>query len=154
MSFLILAINPGSTSTKIALFKDEEVVFNESIGHFEETDQYENILQQIPMRKKLVLDKLSEFGYKPEDLSVVMGRGGMLPPVETGGYRVNDKMLQLILEEKIPPHASNLGAVLASEIAWAVGVEAYIYDAVSAAHFPPVAKITGTKKITRAIPLP
>jgi len=150
MSFLILVINPGSTSTKVALFEDEKVVFNENIGHpQQETDQYDSILQQAPMRKKLVLDMLGMHGYSPEQLSVVMGRGGMLPPVKTGGYRVNENMLRLISEDKIPQHASNLGAVLASDIAWPVGIEAYIYDAVSAADFPPVAKITGMREVVR-----
>jgi len=150
MDYLILAINPGSTSTKVALFKNENEVFKESITHpQEEIEKYDNVLSQEPMRKKTVLESLSKFGYKPKDLSVVMGRGGMLPPVKVGGYKINDKMLQLINGGNIPEHASNLGAVLAYDIAETAGVDAYIYDAVTACEFPPVAKITGMKEIER-----
>ena len=150
MDYLILTINPGSTSTKIALFKNEEEVFKENITHpHKEIEKFESINQQAPMRMKAVTDSLAKHGYKPGDLSIVMGRGGMLPPVKVGGYKVNDKMLQLIFDEKIPQHASNLGAVLANNIARPAGVEAYIYDAVSACEFPPVAKITGMREIQR-----
>jgi butyrate kinase len=78
-----------------------------------------------------------------------MGRGGMLPPVRTGGYLVTDDMLELLRHGNIQQHASNLGGVLAYEIASPVGIPAYIYDAVSANEFPPIAKITGMKEITR-----
>jgi len=150
MEYLILAINPGSTSTKIALYKNDQEVFNESITHpHDEIEKIGSIKGQAPMRMKTVLEALGKFGYKPEDLSIVMGRGGMLPPVKVGGYIVNEKMLELINEEKIPPHASNLGAVLAYDIAKEAGVGAYIYDAVSACEFPPVARITGMKEIER-----
>ena len=150
MEHLILAINPGSTSTKVALYKNQEVIFNESITHpQQEMEKFGSILQQAPLRMKTVLDALDKYGYKPGDMSIVMGRGGMLPPVKIGGYKVNDKMLQLIYGEKIPQHAANLGAVLANDIAQSAGIGAYIYDAVSACDFPPVAKITGMKEIER-----
>ena len=150
MDHLILAINPGSTSTKIALYKNEKLIFNENISHpMEEIDQFNTILQQEHMRKKAVLEALSKHGYKPADLSIVMGRGGMLPPVKVGGYKVNEKMLRLLREEKVQQHASNLGAVLANDIAVTAGVEAYIYDAVTACQLPPMAKITGMKEIKR-----
>jgi len=150
MDHLILAINPGSTSTKIALYKNEEELFKESITHpNEEIEKLESIIEQEPLRMKAVIDSMDKHGYKPEELSIVMGRGGMLPPIKVGGYIVNDKMLDLIYNEKIPQHASNLGATIAYKIAQAAGVEAYIYDAVSACEFPPVAKITGMKEIER-----
>ena len=150
MDFLVLAINPGSTSTKIALYKNETEIFNVSIDHpNSEVEKFEKLLDQLPMRRTLVLDTLREQGYKPQDINCVMGRGGLLPPVKTGGYRVNQKMLDLILNERIPNHASNLGAVLAAEVASISGVDAYIYDAVSASEFPPVAQVTGMKEIMR-----
>jgi len=150
MDYLILTINPGSTSTKIALYKNDEEVFKESITHpLEEIEEFDSINAQAPLRMKTVVEALGKHGYKPEDLAIVMGRGGMLPPVKVGGYKVNKKMLDLIYEAKIPQHASNLGAVLAHDIATIAGVEAYIYDAVSACEFPPVAKITGMKEIER-----
>jgi len=150
MDYLILTINPGSTSTKIALYKNDEELFKESITHpHEEIEKFDSIMQQAPLRMNTVIDALEKHGYKTEDLSIVMGRGGLLPPVKVGGYKVNKEMLDLLNEEKTPQHASNLGAVLAYDIAKKVGIEAYIYDAVSACEFPPVAKITGMKEIER-----
>lgn len=148
--YYILAINPGSTSTKIALYLNKQQIFKESIDHSqEELEKYGNLLEQIPLRKALVVESLKKHGVAPSKLSVVMGRGGLLPPIHTGGYRVNSRMLGMILNEEISPHASNLGAVLADEIAKMAGVEAYIYDAVSAADFPPIARITGIKEVQR-----
>jgi butyrate kinase len=150
MNYLILAINPGSTSTKIALYNNETEVYKESIDHHQqEIEKFDRIVDQIPMRQALVIESLRNHGYKPSDLNVVMGRGGLFPPVKTGGYIVNEKMLNMILNDEISPHASNLGAVLADGIAKEAGVKAYIYDAVSAGDFPPVAKITGMAEIER-----
>ena len=150
MDYLILAINPGSTSTKVALYRNEEQLFKESFDHPQDViEKFSCLVEQIPMRLSLVLDSLEKHGFTPQNLSCVMGRGGLFPPVETGAYRVNQKMLDMILNEKIPSHASNLGAVLASEVAKLGGAAAYIYDAVSASEFPPVAKITGMKEVER-----
>ena len=150
MEHLIFVINPGSTSTKVALYRDDSEVFNENIEHSqEEFECYERIIDQIPARLDFVSNCLGRHGYAPPDLAVVMGRGGLFPPLHTGGYKVNKRMLDMILNEEIPPHASNLGAVLAHEIAVMAGVDAYIYDAVSAADFPQVAKITGMKEVER-----
>lgn len=146
----ILVINPGSTSTKIALFEKEKAVFNENIAHTqEELAVYKKINDQLSFRLDMVLSALRRYSYKPEDLSIVMGRGGLLPPVKAGGYNVNEAMLELILSESIPQHASNLGALLAYEIAKIAGVEAYIYDAVSVDEFPPISKVTGMPEIER-----
>ena len=150
MKNLILTINPGSTSTKIALFKSEVEVFKESLNHPQETiEAFNNLLEQIPMRRSVVLEVLEKHGYRPEDLAIVMGRGGLFPPIKTGGYRVNERMLSMILNEEIPSHASNLGAVLAHEVASIAGIHAYIYDAVSANDLPPIAKVTGLIEIER-----
>ena len=150
MDFLILAINPGSTSTKLALYKNEEKLLSECIVHPQsQIEQYDSLLEQIPMRLTVVLDFLSLHGFTPQDLACVVGRGGLFPPMETGGYKVNEKMLDMILNEQISSHASNLGAVLANEVAQRSGVEAYIYDSESSNEFPPIAKITGMKEIER-----
>ena len=150
MEFYIYAINPGSTSTKVALYRNEELVFKESFDHpHGEIEKCGSLPGEVPMRRALVLGALEKHGYSPRDLSCVMGRGGMLPSVMTGGYRVNQKMLDMILNEEIPGHASNLGAVLAYGVAQLAGVDAYIYDAVSASEFPPVARITGMKEVRR-----
>jgi butyrate kinase len=148
--YYILCINPGSTSTKIALYKNKELVFKENIEHSQqELEKHDGLLQQIPMREALVVKMLEAHGFKPEDLSIVMGRGGLFPPMHTGGYKVNQRMLDMVLKEEIYPHASNLGAVLAAGIAKAANINAYVYDAISAADFPPIAKITGMKEVVR-----
>ncbi len=150
MNYRILAINPGSTSTKVAVYEEERLLFNDNIQHPQESlEQYGSLLEQIPLRRQTVLDTLEKHSQNPKNLSVVMGRGGLFPPIHTGGYLVNEAMLSLIMQEEIPSHASNLGAVLAKEIAQIAGVNAFIYDAVSANEFPPVAKITGIPEIER-----
>ena len=150
MDYIILAIDPGSTSTKMALYKNEDEIFNESVSHPQDLiESYDSILEQIPMRQAFVLEFLSKNGFSPQDLACVVGRGGLFPPMETGAYSVNQKMLDMILSDQIPPHASNLGAVLADEVAKLGGGKAYIYDSESSNEFPPIAKITGMKEIER-----
>ena len=150
MEYLILTINPGSTSTKIALFKNETEIFKESLNHPQEViEAFDGLLDQIPMRKAVVLEALEKHEINPEDLAIVMGRGGLFPPIKTGGYKVNDQMLKMIMNQEIPSHASNLGAVLANEVAKVAGIGAYIYDAESSGDLPEIAKITGLKEIER-----
>lgn len=154
MRSLILAINPGSTSTKIALYQADggrlDEAFNENIRHSEkELEGFSGIIDQIPMRKALVLDALERHGHNPANLSLVMGRGGLLPPVHTGGYKVNKAMLDMILNEELSPHISNIGAVLAYEIAGIGGGDAYIYDAVSASDLTEIAHVTGFGELRR-----
>ncbi len=149
-TYYILAINPGSTSTKVALFKNDVMVAKESIEHTtQDLAPYDNILSQYPFRRQCILDFLAKQGVPTHMLACVVGRGGLLPPIKTGGYRVNEKMKALIFSGQLLPHASNLGAVLADEIAAMAGKPAYIYDAVSANDITPMAQITGMPEITR-----
>ena len=151
MSHTILAVNPGSTSTKIGLFKDDVPVFTKTIEHdHAEIQKFPNIPSQKDFRLQFVLESLDEEGVKVEELTGVVGIGGLLPPIETGGYRVNQKMVDMILTETgVSAHASNLGAILADLLAKRAGCEAFIYDAVSAGILPPVAKVTGIPEIER-----
>ncbi|MCL2565370.1 MAG: butyrate kinase [Defluviitaleaceae bacterium] len=150
MSHLILAINPGSTSTKIGLFKDEEVVFTESIEHKrEELQAFPDLPAQKHFRLDFVLKALKDRGYKPSDLSAIVGRGGLLPPIEAGGYKVNEKMKDWVTKGLGGIHASNLGSLLADLVAQEAGCDAYIYDAVSAGILPEIAAITGFPEINR-----
>ncbi|MCL2860961.1 MAG: butyrate kinase [Firmicutes bacterium] len=150
MNYKILVINPGSTSTKIGLYKNEKELFNENVVHpQDEIEKFDSLISQIPMRKKHILEALKKHKINVEDLSVVMGRGGLFPPINAGGYIVNDAMIDLVMNEKIPSHASNLGAVLADGIAKEAGVNAYIYDAESSDEFFSVARITGMKEIVK-----
>ncbi|MDL2300110.1 butyrate kinase [Clostridiaceae bacterium OttesenSCG-928-D20] len=150
MENLIFCINPGSTSTRVALFKGTEEVFKKNIAHsIDELEKFSSIHDQHSIRLEYILQTLSDHGYRPTDLSIVIGRGGMMPPLKAGGYIVNDEMLKLLIEDKIPQHASNLGCILAHEVAELGGIDAYIYDAVSVDEFPEIAKITGIPEIKR-----
>ena len=150
MSHLILAINPGSTSTKIGLFKDDEPIFMENIEHErEELAKFPDLPSQKHFRLQFVLKALESHGYKPEMLSAVVGRGGLLPTINSGGYKVNEKMKDWVTRSLGGAHASNLGSLLADLVATSAGCEAYIYDAVSAGFLPEIASITGFPEIER-----
>lgn len=147
---LILAINPGSTSTKIGLFKEEQPVFMQTIEHDPAIlANFDSIPAQKEFRYKLVIKTLLDNGYKPSQLSAVVGRGGLLPTINSGGYIVNDKLTSWVSYELGGSHASNLGSLLAELVAKEAGCKAFIYDAVSAGRLPDIAKITGFAKIKR-----
>ena len=150
MSYEILAINPGSTSTKIAVYEDKNEKFSVNIDHpAKELDVFEGINDQFPFRKEAILQVLKENHYSVERLAAVVGRGGQLPPVKSGGYLVNQTMKRRIIEGPIVSHASNLGALLADAIAVPLGIPAYIYDAVSSDELKPVARVIGIPEIKR-----
>lgn len=150
MGYKILAINPGSTSTKIALYEEEKEVFVKTLDHpIEEIEKYDKIVDQYEMRKRLVLSVLEENGYNAENLDAVVGRGGMLPPVNSGAYKVNDIMVDRLKNKPLMEHASNLGAVIAFEIAKNINKPAFIYDSVKVDELSDLARITGTPEIKR-----
>jgi len=150
MTYKILAINPGSTSTKIAIYEDERELFTTSLEHSpEEIEKYDSIQDQFEMRRDAVLNFLEEKGFDIRELAAVVGRGGMLPPVKTGAYEVNELMLKTLRERPYMEHASNLGAPIAYEIAKAAGVKAYIYDSVRADEMTDIARISGMPDIPR-----
>jgi butyrate kinase len=148
MAYRILSINPGSTSTKVAVFEDEHQLFVTNIEHpVEEMNRFDALFDQFDMRKSYVIQTLEEQDIELSTLSAVIGRGGQLPPVKSGGYRVNEKMIEDL--KNALPHASNLGAPIAHSIAEPLGIPAYIYDAVTTDELYDVAKITGIPEIRR-----
>lgn len=150
MTSFIVAINPGSTSTKIAFFEGEQEKFNSNISHStQELAKFERITDQMDFRSERIQQELIDHQVDLSQLSAVVGRGGMLPPVKAGGYLVNDRMKSLLLGETLPEHASNLGALIAERIASPLGIPAFIYDAVSADEFSDGARITGIPEILR-----
>jgi butyrate kinase len=150
MGFKILAINPGSTSTKIALYEDEKELLVNTLDHpIEEIEKYEKIVDQFEMRKNIVLSFLKDSGYEPDMLDAVVGRGGMLPPVKAGAYRVNDLMVDRLKNRPLIEHASNLGAIIAYEIANLIDKPAFIYDSVKVDELNPIARISGMPAIPR-----
>ena len=146
----ILTINPGSTSTKIALFEDETPVFVETIHHSsQEIAAFEHIADQYEMRHETIAALLQEKGVDLKALDAVVGRGGVLRPIPSGTFAVNEKMLGELRAPKEREHASNLGAILAYEIASAAGTSAFIVDPVCVDEFDPIARVSGLPDIER-----
>ena len=149
-SFKILVINPGSTSTKIAVYQDENVIFKLGIDHSaEELAPYANITDQFQMRKQVILRALEEHGIKISELDAVSGRGGLLWPIPGGTYLVNEKMLEDLKVGVQGQHASNLGGLIANEIAKEVGGKAFIVDPVIVDELEPIARYSGLPEIER-----
>lgn len=148
--FRLLVINPGSTSTKIAVFDNEKPVFEETIRHStEELAPYATVADQFEFRKNMILDTLNAKGINITKLSAVIGRGGLLKPIESGIYEVNDAMLKDLREAKRGQHASNLGGILAYEIASPLHIPAYIVDPVVVDELDDIARITGMPELER-----
>ncbi len=146
----LLILNPGSTSTKIAYYEDENPVFVESLSHSaEDLAQYDLIVDQFEFRKDAILKVLEEKGVDLNELTAIVARGGILPPVKAGAYLVNDDMVWQLRNKPAMQHASNLGAIIAQAIADPLGIPAYIYDGVSVDEMWPILKITGLKEIER-----
>jgi butyrate kinase len=150
VKFIILALNPGSSSTKIGVFENEKPLFTKNIRHDEAAlAAFKDIADQKTFRKQAILEALSEQGFVPKRLSAVVGRGGLLRPLESGTYRVNEKMLSDLKEARRGKHASNLGAMIAYEIASGLGVPAFIVDPVSVDEWEPVARLSGLESLDR-----
>ena len=142
--YRILVINPGSTSTKVAVYQKKDAVFEKTVRHeAKDLDDCGTMMAQIPLRKACVMEAMREHGIAPETLDAIAARGGLLPPIPGGGHRVDERMVQLLMHGKLRQHASNLGALIAYEIAQPLGIQAYIYDAVSSDEMLDVARLTG-----------
>ena len=146
----ILVINPGSTSTKIARYEDDRQIFVNSIEHTEEEiGKYDAIYDQYEFRKNLVLEELEKNGVKVSDLTCIMSRGGLLPPVPAGAIRINQDMCDQLRLHPVNEHASNLGAPIAFSIAEENGIPAFIYDPVTVDEMTSLAKYTGIPEMRR-----
>ena len=151
MVYKQLIINPGSTSTKLALYEDKEKVVQENVEHdAAQMQQFDSIADQIPFRMGIIRDFMARNSIQEKDLSAVMGRGGLVFGLKTGGYEVNDDLCEALVNDRLSqPHASNLGGLLARELARPLGIPAYIYDAVTGGELTEVARITGIRDIER-----
>lgn len=150
MAIKSLIINPGSTSTKIGVFEDETLLFEETLRHStEEISQYATIFDQKDFRKKIITDLLEEKNFDVNSLNMVVGRGGMLKPIPGGTYAVTDDLLEDLKVGVQGQHASNLGGILAREIADSVGVPSYIVDPVVVDELAPAARYSGMAEIPR-----
>ena len=143
MGFKILAINPGSTSTKVALYDEERPSLDLTLRHTaEQIARYTNIIDQLGWRREMILTALSEHGFDIMQLSAVIGRGGLVRPIPAGVYEVNEAMRRDLTNATME-HASNLGGLLAAEIAAMAGVKAYIADPVVVDEMEDVARLSG-----------
>jgi butyrate kinase (EC 2.7.2.7) len=150
MAFKLLIINPGSTSTKIGVYEDEKPVLIETLRHqTEEIEKYETVADQFEFRKEVILNVLKEKNFDNNTLGAVVGRGGLLRPIEGGTYSVNERMLQDIKAAVRGEHASNLGALIANEIAKELNVPAFIVDPVVVDEMEDIARISGIPEIER-----
>ena len=150
MSIKSLIINPGSTSTKISVFEDETLLFEETLRHStEEISQYASIVDQKDFRKNIIVNLLNEKNFDIKSLNVVVGRGGMLKPIPGGTYAVTDALLEDLKIGKQGQHASNLGGILAREIGDSIGVPSYIVDPVVVDELMPIARYSGVPELPR-----
>lgn len=148
--YKVLAINPGSTSTKIAVYTNEQMDFEQIIRHtVDELKPFATIYEQYDYRLHLVEKALAEHAIGVGELAAVVGRGGPLKPAASGTYAVNDIMAEDLKAGIQTQHASNLGGLLARGIASQVGIPAFIVDPVSVDELEPLARITGLPEITR-----
>lgn len=148
--YRLLIINPGSTSTKIAIYDNEKVVFEEVLRHSnKEISSYKTIMDQYSFRKELILEELNKKEINITKLSAVVGRGGLVKPLPGGTYEVNEAMLRDLKKGVMGQHASNLGGVLAYEIANQLNISAFIVDPVVVDELEDVARVSGLEEIER-----
>lgn len=150
MAYKILIINPGSTSTKIVVYEDETQVMEETLRHStEEIAQYATIYDQKDFRKDVIISVLKEKGVDLNDIDVVVGRGGLLKPIPGGTYETTPELLEDLKIGKQGQHASNLGGILAKEIASEINVPSYIVDPVVVDELQDVARLSGHPEMPR-----
>lgn len=148
----ILAINPGSTSTKISIFDDLTESFSKTLRHsVDDLGDFPSVADQYNFRKKIILDCLAEESIPLDTIDTVVGRGGLLKPIPGGVYRVNQPMIEDLKIGVQGEHASNLGGILAREIAKSTGkkMDAYIVDPVVVDEMDDIARYSGLPELPR-----
>ncbi len=146
----VLVINPGSTSTKVAIFESDHELLSLRIDHpVSELEKFKRLADQKDFRKKAVEKALKENGYDLGDFDAIACRGGVLPPLEGGTYAVEEDMVEYLLNESPVEHASNLAAVIGYELARPYGIPVFITDPISVDEMLPEAKLSGIPQIER-----
>lgn len=150
MSYKLLIINPGSTSTKIGVYEDEKELMEETLRHStEEIAKYPTIYDQRNFRKEVILNVLKENNFDINEFDAVVGRGGMLKPIIGGTYAVTDSLLEDLKVGVQGQHASNLGGIIANEIGSEIGKPAFIVDPVVVDELGELARFSGMPEIPR-----
>jgi butyrate kinase len=147
----ILIINPGSTSTKIAVYQDGKCLMQQNIRHYlDELVHYPTIISQFEFRKDMIVGTLEMEGFLLNEFKIIMGRGGLTYPLESGVYEVDDRMLTHVRKGVLGQHASNLGPLLSHAIAKGIpGAKAYIADPVVTDELEPIARVSGHPRFER-----
>lgn len=148
----LLVINPGSTSTKLAVFEGQNKLVQENIEHdAKEIAKFHTIVEQVPFRTEVIKEFLKNNNIAIDELAAVVGRGGIVFGLHAGGYLVNDDLVTALSSDKYSsPHASNMGGLLAKAFADEVGVPAYIYDAVTGGELEEISTVTGFPEVVRS----
>lgn len=150
MSYKLLIINPGSTSTKIGVYEGEKEVLEETLRHSsDEIAKYATIFDQLNFRKDVILDVLKEKNFDVRTLDAVVGRGGMLKPIPGGTYKVTEELIEDLKNGVQGEHASNLGGILSNEIGNELNIPAFIVDPVVVDELEAVARISGIPELPR-----
>ncbi|NRT91755.1 butyrate kinase [Clostridium beijerinckii] len=150
MSHKLLIINPGSTSTKIAVYEGEKEIFEETLRHSsEEIGKFKYVVDQQSFRTDVILKILEDNKINITEMDAIVGRGGLLKPIVSGTYSVNDNMLKDLKENVQGEHASNLGAIIANEIARSINKTAFIVDPVVVDEMEDIARLSGVPELPR-----
>lgn len=150
MTQKILVINPGATTTKIAVFHDEQPILQEALEHSaSDLGGFQALMDQLPYRKEIILNVLRRGGIDEKDFTGVVGRGGLLASMEGGTYEVCGAMMDDLRTGRYGYHASNMGAILANEFARIASCKAYIVDPVSTNELEPYARVSGLPDFER-----
>lgn len=146
----LLVINPGGTSTKVAVYEDKKEVLKKNITHTgEDLKQFPHVFDEYEYRKNMIVDVLKEEGFALDQFDCVVGRGGLMKAIPGGTYRVNDRMVEDLKNAINGEHASNLGAVIARNIGDEIGVPSFVVDPVSVDEMIPEARITGISDLEK-----
>ncbi len=149
--FRILVINPGSTSTKIAVYENEQEIFVDTIRHqVDELEQFVQVADQFSFRKEAIFSALDKAVVSLNSIQAIAARGGLIEPIESGTYFVNELMLQDLKAGEHGQHAANLGALIAHEIASVYQIPAYVVDPVVVDEMQEIARISGSSLFKRA----
>jgi len=148
--FKILVVNPGSTSSKLGLFENEQMIAEKKINYSaEEIATSSKVIDQVDFRRRAMDEFLTEQNVKPHTLSAVVGRGGLLKPIPSGTYRVTPQIIDDLKSARYGEHASNMGALLADSFTKDYGVPSFIVDPVVVDEIQNIARYTGLKEIPR-----
>jgi len=150
MDYRILVLNPGSTSTKMALYEGQECVLDKTVRHSSDVlKEYKRIADQESFRRKIILETLEEAGFKVEEIDAISARGGLLKPIPGGTWEVNKKMVEDLQAGVQGEHASNLAGILAYQMGQQINARAFIVDPVIVDEMDEIARFSGMPEIER-----